>query len=200
MASLPPRLLPSFTRVTPRHQNQTFPQRARGDEVIKKDEEARLKREKLKAGPQNEDLTPQELRQKALALEEEARQASEYADSLEGIKRYENATADFEHDYRAYVQDHGSESALQNKADALSYQDLGRDSVSDDKAHSDKQEYSRRRREFEQALRSPSRIEIKKISSEDKLSGTKIMTRVTARSQSIPVLNRLMIISRLTPG
>lgn len=144
---------------------------ARGDEVIKKDEEARLKREKLKAGPQNEDLTPQELRQKALALEEEARQASEYADSLEGIKRYENATADFEHDYRAYVQDHGSESALQNKADALSYQDLGRDSVSDDKAHSDKQEYSRRRREFEQALRSPSRIEIKKISSEDKLSG-----------------------------
>lgn len=139
----------------------------RGDEVIKKDEEARLKREKLQAGPQNEDLTPQELRQKALALEEEARQASEYADSLEGIKRDESASADFEKDYRAYIEDTDTDNAKKSKLTVRSGESTERRGIDDDRERTYRQNHSQRVREFEQALRSPSRIEIKKISSED---------------------------------
>jgi type IV secretory pathway VirB10-like protein len=112
-----------------------------GEGVIRKDNELRLEREKRARGPQNDELTADELREKAKALSEEARQASEYADSLEGIERPADSRPEFEDSYRAYT---GMRQPSPPKAEPA-------DKLREAKIKA-----------FNEALKSPSRIKINK--------------------------------------
>lgn len=147
---------------------------ARGESVIAKDAKLRAERQRRERGLQNEDLTPEELRQKAMALSEEARQASDYADSLEGVKRPEGSAPSFEDDYRAYAGKPKPHSAP--KAEPQGEPEEPQRSVPQDTAR------QARLQAFEQALRSPSRIELKKGSVQEQARAAKTSGQALAQA------------------
>lgn len=145
---------------------------ARGESVIAKDEKLLAERRRRERGPQNEDLSPEELRQKALALSEEARQASDYADSLEGVKRPEGSAPAFEDDYRAYAGKERERPAP--KAEPQGGPGSVQMSIRQDPGR------QARLQAFEQALRSPSRIELKKDSAQEQAKTAKLPAQAPA--------------------
>ncbi len=147
---------------------------ARGEGVIAKDAKLRAERQRRERGPQNEDLTPEELRQKAMALSEEARQASDYADSLEGVKRPEGSAPSFEDDYRAYAGKPKPHPAP--KAGPQDEPEEPQRSVPQDTAR------QARLQAFEQALRSPSRIELKKGGAQEQARAAKTSAQALAQA------------------
>lgn len=147
---------------------------ARGEGVIAKDAKLRAERQRRERGPQNEDLTPEELRQKAMALSEEARQASDYADSLEGVKRPEGSAPAFEDDYRAYAGKPKPRPAP--KAEPQDEPEEPQRSVPQDTAR------QARLQAFEQALRSPSRIELRKGGVQEQAKAAKTSAQALAQA------------------